>query len=254
MRCLTCDKKVPKGHQACSYCGALVPGGDLEHEKSALTPLPEEEAEPYLSPDALADADPIELETVREIEDLEYGEEPAELRSESTPSTLAPSAAPLPTAPRPKITSLLRFVFPLLVLLIPLFRFLTNDSSDGQRRFARPVLREALFCEQVAEGFPVNPRKVFFLGQDRQVLLYSRWRGRPGNHAYSLRWYKPDGGLQSSSLQASSPAVVIREAGSRGFASVSLLPLEPGMPLGVWRVEVYLDEEIHARLSFQLSE
>ena len=243
MRCLTCDKKVRKGRHTCSYCGALVPGGYPERGESGLTPLPEKEAEPHLSPDTRAGADPIELESVSEFEDLEYEAEPY---SESTPPS---PAAPLPAAPRPKITSLLRFVFPLLVLLIPLFHFLIEDSSDSPRQFARPVLREALFCEQVAEGLPINPRKVFFLGRDQQVLLYSRWRGLRGDHVFSLRWYAPEG-----ALQVSSPAVVIRETGSRGFTSVSLLPLEPGMPLGQWRVEVYLNRELHARLSFQLSE
>ena len=78
MRCLTCGKKVRKGHQTCSYCGALVPGGLLDPGESGLTPLPEEEAEPFRSPDALAGADPIELEPVSEIEDLESEAEPPE--------------------------------------------------------------------------------------------------------------------------------------------------------------------------------
>ncbi|MBI2816773.1 MAG: hypothetical protein HYX72_07520 [Acidobacteria bacterium] len=144
--------------------------------------------------------------------------------------------------------SLFQIIVILLFLLAPIFNsFLRNFVSD--RSSGPPVLREAGFCERYSAGAPVNAKRTFSLRRDRQVVLYSEWRGARRNHAVSMRWYTPEGALSPQSNSETQ-----YQAGRREFAAVSVLPLRGGMPEGQWKAEVLLDGQLRGKLNFELTE
>ncbi|MBI1955057.1 MAG: hypothetical protein HYS38_01540 [Acidobacteria bacterium] len=229
MQCPTCGKRVPKGQAVCPYCGALV-------ESAALIPFGQEDPfrmEPQtpqvrgVSPEGTAEEE-------RKLEELD----------ESPPVPSPPSSE----HPRPRPPSWIRLLIPLIFILIPVLNILW-DSSFRLGSVQPPVFRQALFCEGIRNGRPVNPKEVFSLREDRQVVLYSLWSGARGSHAYLLRWYSPDGKVQPVSTP-----LTRYQPGQDEFQAYTILPLRPGMALGKWRVEVLLDDRIQAQLSFELRE
>jgi len=239
---------MQRGEAVCSYCGAMAPAPTEEGRGffSAVIPAQPEPkpSEPKKTrplfpseagfPAHPAEADFPELEGA-ELEEAARGEAP-------------PPAGERQPPPRPSVPTLLRFLAPLLFLLIPLANFLLRDSSLTLP-FQKPSLREAIVCESVRDGLPVNPKDVFSLSKDRQIVLYTLWRGRPGSYSYAARWHPPQGRAESL------PETTLQyQAGRRGFAAYGALPLEPAMEQGPWRVEIYLDGEALESVRFELRE
>ena len=142
-----------------------------------------------------------------------------------------------------------RWIIPLIFFLIPLMQFLLRNPPWARWSDSPPVLRQAVLCEEVSGIRPVNPKTVFSLRADRRVVFLGRWTGTRGEHAYSLRWYPPKGNsrMDRSVLVRSGP-------GGDEFTTTAALALDPTPPLGRWRVEVFLDEEIASQLRFELRE
>ena len=229
MQCLTCGKRVPKNQAVCSYCGALV-------ESAVLPPFWQEDPfriEPRtpqgrgVSPEGTAEEE-------RKLEELD----------EAPPVPSPPSLE----SPRSRPPSWIRVLIPLIFILIPVLSVLW-DSSFRLGSVQPPALRQALLCEGIRNGRPVNPKEVFSLREDRQVVLYSLWSGARGSHAYLLRWYSPDGKVQPVSTP-----LTRYQPGQEEFQAYTILPLGLGMALGKWRVEVFLDDGVQAQLHFELQE
>ena len=158
---------------------------------------------------------------------------------------------PPPPPPTPRYPAWLRILFPLLFVLIPLLNFLFRGSLSPSRPDEKPVLQQALFCENIAEGRPVNPKTVFSLGQHQRVVLYTRWSGTGGTHSFSFRWYTPGGRLQPAS---SNETQFQFGRGNETFSTSAVLSLSEGMLLGRWRVEIVVDGAVQDRPSFELGE
>ena len=174
-----------------------------------------------------------------------------EFEEEEVAPEKGPSKAPPPPTPQPRLPAFLRILFPLLFVLIPLLNLLFRDSPFRSRPDERPVLQQALFCENIAEGRPVNPKTVFSLGQHQRVVLYTRWSGSGGMHSFSIRWYTPYGRLQPASSRETRFQF---GPGYETFFTDAVLPLNAGMPLGRWRVEIEVDRVVQDRRSFELRE
>lgn len=231
MQCPTCGKRIQKNQSVCPYCGALV-------RSTPLAPL-EKKTTPGVEPEATKERWLIAEEKVEQEETLEELEE--------MPSV--PSPQPSSQSPHPRPPSLFRFLLPLLFLLIPLLNILWNSSLRPWSR-QTPVLRQALLCEEIRNGRPLNPKEVFSLREDRQAVLYALWSGGARErHSYSLRWHLPDGKVQPVST-----TVARYRPGREEFYAYAILLLRPGMSLGKWRVEIVLDQSVQAQLSFELRE
>jgi hypothetical protein len=150
---------------------------------------------------------------------------------------------------------LIRVLVMLAFLLIPFFNFLFRDSPVNvtPRRAAQPVLREAVFCENVLQGQPVNPRSDFSLQRDRKIVIFTRWSGSRARHSVTLRWRPQQGSPQRSSQSPPPPAIEYQDDPEEFVAAISL-PLGKGMPLGEWTADVFLDRELRATLAVQIGE
>ena len=240
MRCPTCGKSVSNQQEVCSFCGALV----------KATPVSFQQAGPARGPTYGEGAAAREFSSP--APDFETIEETIESPSEKVPP-VQPIPAPTPRTPQPTprtaIPSLLRLLVVLAFLLVPLFNFLLRNSPFSRQPTSQPILRQALFCDDVLQGLPLNPKNVFSLGRDSQIMLYSRWSGSRRGHTLSLRWLTPLGSVYRS------PAAAMRyEVVNGGFSASGILPLQAGMPLGQWKVEMIMDRQLRAELSFQLRE
>jgi len=242
MTCPTCGKSAKPGQQVCSHCGALIT--DLSSVKTSDLRTPDVEEFRRAVPRKLAPATPqaphptgpTATPTMEEEED--FGPE----EMESAPE---PSGTPQP-APPPWV----RWISPIFFLLVFfVLQFWLRDSRRVPGDSAQPVLRQAVLCESVSGGRPINPKTVFSLREDRQVTLFGRWEGDPEDHSFVLRVYAPDG------TRRTDPAVRVSAAASGGdFITEVAFALEPPMPLGQWRVELLVDLERVARLDFDLKE
>jgi len=261
MQCPTCGRGVRKGQDTCSFCGALVANAYLGKAGGGViaapdlprmtTPqpaprfpeLPGSSGDPHRpSPPAFPDFE--------ELEDLETEEEP---RPGAPPSRQhpQPSHSPPPQQsqqPQPKYAGLLRILFPLIFILIPLFNFLVRNSPLGSDD--RPVLQETQFYENVAAGQLSGPRTVFSRSGHERVVLVARWTGSRGRHEYVFRWHTPEGNV----LPNTSSVTRFQFGDDDAFSAYALLPLNAAMPLGTWRVEVRVDDEVQAQPTFELRE
>jgi hypothetical protein len=144
---------------------------------------------------------------------------------------------------------LLRILFPLLFILIPLVNLLVRNSPFGADE--RPVLQETQFYEDVSAGQFNNPQTVFSRSRHERVVLVARWTGSRGRHQYSFRWYTPEGNLLP---ETSSITRFQFGTGEDAFSAYALLPLNAELPLGMWRVEVAVDGDIQAQPTFELQQ
>ncbi|MBI4463080.1 MAG: DUF2914 domain-containing protein [Acidobacteria bacterium] len=230
MRCPTCNKRVGKGEPVCPYCGGMVAGLAVREEPlSGLSAQDQGEApgEPLFR-------QPEERESEEEEDWTSVPQQP-EVES------------PVPSPPPPP-SLLFRLLLPLIFLLIPLFNFLFWDSPINPWSRTEPVLEQSVFCEGIQQGLPVNPKTVFSLRQDPQVVFYSRWGGSRRTHTFLLRWFTPEGNLYKTT------AMLRFQLGREEFSTYTALPLEVGMSLGDWRVEVVSDQKVVGRLTFRLQE
>jgi hypothetical protein len=146
---------------------------------------------------------------------------------------------------------LLRFLFPLLFILIPLYNLLVRNIPLDSEPDERPVLQETQFFENIAGGRLVNPQAVFSLSRHQRVVVFARWNGSRGRHSYTFRWLTPQG----SPLPSTSTVTRFQFGSSDdSFSAYAILPLNAGLPAGTWRVEITVDEEVQARPTFELRE
>ncbi|MBI4442892.1 MAG: hypothetical protein HY649_05905 [Acidobacteria bacterium] len=241
MRCPTCGKKIGRGELACSYCGAMA-STDAWQKKPAAEPAAQGAKESSWEAILQQLGQPREQQS----EAAEAEEEAAETES-AWPLPEAESRVPAPQR-RPQPSLLFRLLLPLIFLLIPLFNYLFWDSPANPWSNQKPELEQALFCEGIRDGLPVNAKSVFSLQNDRQVVFHGRWRGSRMAHTFSLRWFTPEGNPYKTT------AALRYALGRDEFSTHTALPLEAGMSLGEWRAEVSSDQEVVARLTFQLQE
>jgi len=250
MRCPTCNRRVPGGQDTCTACGAFVSNAYLGRAGGGLV----------IPPDIRKPPDVSKPTDVRKpaLERPQYGfpSESAEPDVEEIRDVLEQEESPPPpqpgqpeTPPPPKYAGLLRILFPLIFILIPLVNLLVRNSPFGADE--RPVLQETQFFESVSAGEFSNPKTSFSRSQDERVVVFARWTGARGGHEYSFRWLTPEG---NALPDTSSVTRFQFGSGEEEFSAYALLPLRDELPLGEWRVEVTVDGDVVAQPAFQLLE
>ena len=146
----------------------------------------------------------------------------------------------------------------LLLIVQPLCAFsaLQSQSNPSGQAGAAPVsepkfriLRSVSGSKSSQEGgnFVIqDPRTVFYLPEDRQVIVYFEWEGPPGLHHLEGMWKNPEGKV-----------VVVSdfdyEAKQRRFAGYWTLPLTEGVTPGLWGLEAHVDGEVAGAHTFQIT-
>lgn len=90
-----------------------------------------------------------------------------------------------------------------------------------------------------------DPRAVFYIPDDRQMLFYFEWQGLPGLHRLEGAWIDPAGKVAGVSA-------FDYEARDRRFAGRWVLPLSDGFPVGLWTFEARIDGELAGRHPFEV--
>ena len=91
-----------------------------------------------------------------------------------------------------------------------------------------------------------DPRTVFYLPDDKQLVFYFEWEGPPAAHRLEGVWTDPTGKVASASA-------FDYDAKERRFGAQWSLPVAPGMALGTWAFDVRVDGEAAGRHPFQSS-
>ena len=258
MQCPTCGRRVGKGQATCPFCGAYVRNADLASASEAVVPPLMAKMKPAAAPAQgpvqkkqtfPAETFEPELPELEDWEEEEAGPEPRTAeRAPASPSG-SPSSSPPPQPP--KYAGLLRFLFPLLFILIPLYNLLVRNIPLDSDPDERPVLQETQFFENIAGGRLVNPQTVFSRSQHQRVVVFVRWNGSRGRHSYTFRWLTPQG----SPLPNSSTVTRFQFGSSDdSFSAYAILSVNAGLPTGTWRVEIAVDEEVQGRPTFELRE
>jgi hypothetical protein len=144
----------------------------------------------------------------------------------------------------------MRWVSPLFFLIVFVaMQYWVRDTPRQQRTAtSQPALVDGGICETISGGVPAGRKSVISLRSDGQVCFFAMWRGNPEEHSYSARWIAPDG------RERPGPDLVLTPRGSREFTLSAARILEPTLPLGIWRIELFQDEEPVARYNFRLIE
>jgi hypothetical protein len=91
-----------------------------------------------------------------------------------------------------------------------------------------------------------DPQTVFYLPEDKQVIVYFEWEGSLGPHHLEGYWKNPEGKV-----------VVISdfnyESKQKRFAGFWTLLLSESMPPGVWSLEAHIDGEVAGTHNFQIA-
>jgi len=91
-----------------------------------------------------------------------------------------------------------------------------------------------------------DPRSVFYLPEDKQVIIYFEWEGPLGQHHLNGIWKNTEG-----------KAVVLSdfdyEAKQKRFAGYWTLPLTDEMTPGMWALEAHVDGELAGTYNFQVT-
>jgi len=91
-----------------------------------------------------------------------------------------------------------------------------------------------------------DPRTVFYLPEDKQVIGYFEWEGPLGPHHLEGFWKNPEGKV-----------IVISdfnyESKQKRFAGFWTLLLSESMPPGVWSLEAHIDGEVAGTHNFQIA-
>lgn len=101
---------------------------------------------------------------------------------------------------------------------------------------------------QAGDQFTVqDPRTVFSRAADTEAIVYFDWEGHPGKHRFEGIWRNPSGEIE----------VITRfefEAKQRNFGGFWKLPLNPGMAIGLWRLEARVDGELAGSQAIEIRE
>ena len=90
-----------------------------------------------------------------------------------------------------------------------------------------------------------DPRTVFYLPEDRQVVVYFEWEGPLGRHKLEGTWKNPEGRVMVVSD-------FDYEAKQRRFAGYWTLLLSENFPTGIWSFEAHVDGELAGVHNFQV--
>jgi hypothetical protein len=91
-----------------------------------------------------------------------------------------------------------------------------------------------------------DPRSVFYLPEDKQVMIYFEWEGPAGQHHFEGFWKNPEGKVVVLSDFA-------YEAKQKRFAGYWTLPLTDAMSPGMWLLEAHVDGELAGTYNFQVT-
>jgi S1-C subfamily serine protease len=90
-----------------------------------------------------------------------------------------------------------------------------------------------------------DPRTVFYLGQDRKIVVYFEWEGPPGQHKFEGIWKNADSKVTLiSDFQYVAPG--------KQFSGYWTMLLSGSESPGLWILEAHIDGESAGELSFQL--
>lgn len=90
-----------------------------------------------------------------------------------------------------------------------------------------------------------DPRTIFYIPDDHQVVVYFEWEGSVGNHKLQGTWKNPEGKIMVVSD-------FDYEAKQRRFAGYWTLLLSENLPTGIWTFEAHVDGELAGVHNFQV--
>jgi hypothetical protein len=90
-----------------------------------------------------------------------------------------------------------------------------------------------------------DPRTVFFVPEDTQIVFYFEWEGSPGSHRLEGTWLDPSGKVATVSA-------FDYDAKERRFGGQWSLPIGPGNAPGTWIFEARVDGESAGRHAFDI--
>ena len=90
-----------------------------------------------------------------------------------------------------------------------------------------------------------DPRTIFYLPEDRQVIVYAEWDGPLGKHHIEGFWKSPAG-------KTAALTDFDYDAKLNRFGAYFTLSLNDGMDLGAWSLEAHVDGEVAGTHSFQI--
>lgn len=90
-----------------------------------------------------------------------------------------------------------------------------------------------------------DPRTVFYIPEDKQVIVYFEWDGPLGQHRFEAYWKNPEGRVAVISDFS-------YEAKQKRFAGYWTLILSDTVPTGVWTLEARIDGESAGTHNFQI--
>ena len=90
-----------------------------------------------------------------------------------------------------------------------------------------------------------DPRTIFYLPQDKQVIVYFEWEGPLGTHKFEGYWKNPEGKVSAISEFSF-------EAKDKRFGGYWSLALSETMATGVWTLEARVDGEVTGTHAFQV--
>jgi len=90
-----------------------------------------------------------------------------------------------------------------------------------------------------------DPRTIFYLPEDKQIIVYFEWDGPLGLHHLEGLWKNPEGKVQVISD-------FDYESKQKRFAGFFTLTLSEAMEAGVWGLEVHVDGETAGTHNFQV--
>jgi len=91
-----------------------------------------------------------------------------------------------------------------------------------------------------------DPRTVFYLPEDKQIIVYFEWEGPLGLHHLEGFWKNPEGKVVVMSD-------FTYESKHKRFAGFWSLLLSESMPAGVWAMEAHVDGEVAGTHNFQIA-
>lgn len=90
-----------------------------------------------------------------------------------------------------------------------------------------------------------DPRTIFYIPDDRQVVVYLEWEGPLGRHHFEAYWRNPDGKVAAINDFE-------YEAKERRFGAYWTLLLSESAPTGLWMLEAHVDGEVTGTHTFQI--
>jgi len=90
-----------------------------------------------------------------------------------------------------------------------------------------------------------DPRTIFYLSQDRQVIVYFDWEGPAGPHKFEALWKNPDGKVTVITDFSYAPK-------DTRFGGYFTLLLSDTVQTGIWTMEARIDGEAAGSHTFQI--